>query len=412
MARLQNTFEFVGNLNFGEKPVKSFEYDSGWNKKQLSVSINESQSNGAFLSLDAYFHPAKPNKVVTFSKSLFGEKGGKIELAWADRFNQSNIDSVPDYKKVVIDLTEDVEAKEKYQKLRGEIYNLETKEEPTAEDRQKLGELYKSVRETVPLCHEFLHSLDAIEFIEQHSAELKGKKFRAKGSIDMRKWKDKFYTNYTMQSLELVSEDEPSKLSVRADLYYTKDAIDKSGFKSEQTILFDTYILAYDSGHKADKLFPFRTIFNGKKYDFTNPKHQSHMDIVEKFMTVKKKGVYHLPFDIKIVRGAEEKEFSEEQLTDEQKMMIDLGFNTAKDFQTGGKVFGDRIEENRLAIPLLKQFGGENFSKGSLESNYNEDDLVYIPAESNYTPKTESKVEPTDTTSSSPFDFDENDLPF
>jgi len=409
LARIYNTFEFVGKLNYGKEPVKLFNYDSGWNKKQLSVSINESQNNGVFIALEGGWSNNKENKILATTKKVFGEESSKIEIPWSERFNQDVVNSIPDFRKTVIDLTIDSEQKEKYGKLRSEIYNLENKEEGTQEDKEKLVSLYNQVKETVPYRYEFLHTLDAVEFIEKNGEKLKGKKFRAKGNVEVSYWNGKFYTNYKIQSLELVDEETPNKLSAFVDLYFTKDVADKSAFKSEKTITYNTYILGYDGQHKKDVFFPYETVFNGSNYDWENPKHKAHYNILDKFMTVKGKEVYHLPFHVKIVSGAEEKEFSEDDLTEEQKIMIEAGFNTLDDFK-GKRVFGDRVNEVRLIKPEIKDLEDKgNFSSGAVETAFELDDLDYTPAD-NSTVQKSSK--PEETTKTEVFEFDESDLPF
>lgn len=407
MARLSNTFDFVGTLRFGKSPVDVRESDSGWVQKKLKASINETNNNGVFINLEGGFSKSKPNKVFTFTKGIFGEKGGMLEVAWDNRFDESTLNSVSDFKKVVIDLTEDAEVKSKFWDLRKEINKLEQEENPTQETRDKLAKLYKEIKENSPDRHEFLHPVDAVEFLEKNAEALKGKRFRTRGSVDISYWNEKFYTNYNVQSMELVlNEEVPNKLAATLDLYYTKDAIDKSSWKEEKKLYFDTYIVCYDRGHKADKLFPYQTVFNGENFDFeNNPKHKAYLDFLGKLFTVKGKTVNHIPFNAKVINGAEQVEFSEENLTDEQKMLIDAGLASIDDYKT--TAYGDRVTETRLELPILKDLEDKgNFSSGAAESNFEVDELDYTPAENTYTkPATEVKESET-------VEIDLDSLPF
>ena len=117
-----NTFEFIGELRFGKEPVKVQEFDSGWTKKSIQLSVLESKNNSMFVSLEGGYHKAKENKVYSFTKGLFGETGNMLVIDWDNRFDQDTIDSVADFKKTVVDLTIDEESKKKVAKYLSELY--------------------------------------------------------------------------------------------------------------------------------------------------------------------------------------------------------------------------------------------------------------------------------------------------
>ena len=414
MVKLQNAFEFVGNLKLMKEPVKTTEFDSGWTKKELKAMINESSANGVFLTLEGgyYASKGKPDKVFSFTKKLFGEKGSKLELTWEDRTNQSIINTVADFSKTVLDLTTDEEAKVKYGELRKEIWKIENNENATDEDKSKLDQLYKDVKETVPHRYEFLHELDLVNFFEQHGEKLDGKKFKVKGEVKVTHWNGKFYTAYVPSSLELANEDEPNKLSLDLDLYFDKDVIDKSLFKSEKVLTFNTYILGYDSGHRKDVFFPLQTVLNASTYDLENPKHNAHINIVEKFFTVKGKKVFQLPYSAKVISGSEVKEFSEADLTDEQKTLIDIGMATINDFKPKGQVFGDNLNEIRLMFPKIKDMGeGANFTTGAIETDFEVTELEYTAVE-RQTTVNDVKETTEEVKEDNPFNISPEDLPF
>ena len=385
MARFQNTFEFIGNLGFGKEVVKETVFESGWARKQANIVINESSTNGAFVTLEGGYNKdnGKSNTIFTFSKNSFGEKGSKIEVAWADRKESFIRDTVADFKKVVVDLTVDPEAKDAYFKLRNEIYNLETKtENVTSEDRLKVKELYKKVRETVPHRYEFIHPLDAVEFFGTVAEKVKGKKFRVKGEVTISHWKEKFYVHYVPTLFELVPDETENKLSAQLDLYFTKHAADKSMFEENKIINYNMYIQSYDSGHKAEKFFPIRTVFNGNKYDTESSKYEARLRFVEKYTSVSGKYVHHIPFEVEVYRGAEEVQVSMDTLTPEQREFVEAGIAEVEDFQTKGSTFGASVNEIRLSLPLLKDFGeGNDFTRGVVETTFTDEDLIYYPAD-------------------------------
>lgn len=415
MAKLQNTFEFVGNLKFGKEPIKETVFDSGWAKKEVSVAINESKANGVFLNVEGGYHKnnGKMNKVYSFSKGIFGERGNKMEISWDSRKDPSIINSVADFSKTVIDLTTEEEAKKKYYDLRGEIWKLESNDEPTQENREELQSLYEKVKEVVPHRYEFIHGVDVVEFFEEFSDKLNDKKFRVRGNVEISHWKGKFYINYKPISFELVNDDIPNKLSADLDLYFTKDAMDKSLLKSDKVVTFNTHILSYDSSHRKEVFFPLETVLNLNNYDLENNQaHKTHYNLIEKYMTVKGKGVHRLPFAVKIVRGSEIEEFTENDLTEDQKSLVEIGFAKLEDFKPKGGKFGESVNEVRLTFPKIKELGQDlNFTDGAALTDYEEDDLEYVAVERG-TKTSDIPKDVVNKDDSNPFDISDDDLPF
>lgn len=403
---MQNTFEFIGELRFGKEAIKTQVFDSGWTKRALSLSVVQSSNNSKFVNLEGGFHTAKENKVHTMSKTLFGEKGSYMVVDWENRFDKDTINSVPDFKKIIVDLTSDEETKKAVTTIRNDIYNLETKEEPSTEDKEKLSALYKKMLMDIPERHEFLSTLDAIDFVVSEIAEnpeLKNKKYKVKGVIEPSYWKGDTFINHVVQSIELVDGETKNKLSGQVELYYTKSAMDKSSFKKERKMHFDTYISHYSREHEGNVMFPYPTLFNATNHDDDNPKHVGHIGLIEDSFTVKGKAVYRLPFEIRYVNGSEEVEVTAEALTKQQQRLVDLGLASPEDYVK--KAFGDAVVENRIYIPQLKDFGRNgNFNEGALETDLTEDDLIYTPAE------TKEKEKPKET--KKPIDVSEDDLPF
>jgi len=415
MVKLQNAFEFVGNLKFMSEPVKTNKYGSGWTKKELKAVLNESTKNGVFLSLEGGYYKSagKPDKVFAFTKGMFGEKGSKLEVAWDDRHIPAITNSVADFSKTIIDLTTDAQVKEKYYKLRGDIWTIESNENATDEEKLKLEGLYAELKTTAPHRYEFIHELDALAFLEKHSEKLNGKKFKIKGEVQVSHWNGKFYTNYVPSIMELVDEEVPNQLSLDLDLYFGKDVINDSRFAKDKIKFFNTYILAYDSAHKKDVFLPLTTVLNVKDYDLeNNTNHIAHVNIVDKFFNVKGKKVFQLPYSAKVVNGSEVSDFSESDLTEDQKVLIDIGMATVNDFKPKGQTFGDNVSEIRLLFPKIKDLGeNANFTKGAIETNFEATELEYKVIERETTVP-DVKNETTTQAESNPFDIDESDLPF
>lgn len=407
MARLYNNFEFTGELNFTKEPYRVKRFDSGWEKHELSLIINESKNNGVFVKIDTGVHTAKENLVYTSTKKIFGEQGAQVKIKWDERLLPTTVNLVPDFKKVVVDLTESDVPKDAYFNTKRDIYNLEANENPTQEDKDKLQEAYGKLTELLPNRKEFIHAYDAVKFLHDKLESYKGRKFKVKGQIDKSYYNGKFYTTYTPQSIELVSDEVPSKLSARLDLFFTKGAIDEADFKSDKILRFDTYILGYDNQHKKDVFFPQATVLNASKLDFENPAHVGRVNFIKKVFEVKGKGVYHIPFEVKVFRGAETVEFTEADLTPIQREMVELGITSLESLKPKGGLLGESIEEIRLVKPVLEELNKANdFREGAVESSFEVDDLTYVPLVQNTAPP---KPETTPQSTIGEVQFDELD---
>ena len=84
-----------------------------------------------------------------------------------------------------------------------------------------------------------------------------------------------------------------------------------------------------------------------------------------KYIKVKSKDMVHIPWEMVLLRGAEEADFDESMLTDAQKEQIELGIKTLDDFKPKGNIYGDRIDEFRLFDPKLDG----DFADGLLDAD-------------------------------------------
>lgn len=405
--RLYNTYEFIGELGFMNEPVRSMRFDSGWTNTDLNLIINESKTNGQFVKLSGGMHVdnGKSNYAYGMSKSVMGNQASNLKIEWDKRLDKDVLNLVADFSKVVIDLTEDRESLQEFYETKREIYKIESKEEENEADLEKLDELYEKLKTLAPDRHEFVHPIDAIEFLMKGEAyyrevkgekiteidveansilkKFKGRRFKVKGNIEMSysAKKKQFYTNYAIQSMELVTDDEvKNKLSAQLDLFFAKGAEDKADFKKDKVLTYDTYIISRDNASGKDAFFPMQTVINASKLDLENPSHAGRLQFMRDIFETKAKKVNHIPFDVRIVRGSNEVEFTYEMLTAKQKQMVDLGLATVEKFKPKDGVVGDRIDEIRLISPVLENKGkGNNFEDGAVETDYTPEDLVYVP---------------------------------
>lgn len=396
MALLYNTFDFTGKIFIPDKEKFHAinESDSGWVGHRLSFAVQESQTNSVFVEMYGGYSRSKPNVVYSFSKSENGREGQRIEIPWSDRLKPEVVDMVANFRKIVVDFTTDQEAKKKATGLRYKIRDLEYKENKTEEELNELTSMKQELKELVPERYEFIHPYDAIAFLQSHLPVYKKHKFRVRGNVEMSEHKGEFYRKFVPNLIEIVDEDTPSKLKAFFDIFFTKDSLDDKRIKKEQRVYVNGYILSYDSKTKKDQFFPMQFVINTSKIDFENERQVALLELLKNKFKVTGRGVYHLPWDVNIFRGAEEKEFTENDLTTEQRELIEFGLATIDDFKPKGSVLGEAYYENRLIKPILQAFDAKenNFVNGPVETDYRLKDLEFEFVGNSTSKQTEDKI--------------------
>jgi hypothetical protein len=384
MSRLYNTFGFIGNINIAknkEKFHKVQKYDSGWEKHTLNFAVQESKTNSAFVEIQGGFSNVKINVIKTNEKSTENVKGSSLEIPWSERLKPETVDMVADYRKVIVDLTTDKELKDKLSQLRYEIRSLEYKDKLTDDEKEKLNSLREKHREKAVDRYEFIHQYDAITLLSTVLESYKEHKFHITGNINFSYWNGNFYRTFTPDFIEIVDEDTKSQLKATMDIFFTKGTLDEKDFKKDKKIYVDGYVLSRDNAAKKDAFFPQQFVINAQKVDLENEDHVKRLEFLKKKFDVKK-GVNHLQWQVNIFRGAEKVEFTEKDLTTAQKEAIEFGYNKLEDFAPKGGLLGDNIYENRLVKPNLQKVNDFNdFTNGSVESEYTAEDLEYTPVQ-------------------------------
>ena len=111
---MPNQFTFIGKIQ-GIKdsdkfhPVERKKFNSGW--QNLTVKFNVMSNTNRILCMvqGGCWTDEKKNVVKTFSKSVTNEdgsvtKGEPIEISWAKRFDEKEINKVAGFRKFVVDL--------------------------------------------------------------------------------------------------------------------------------------------------------------------------------------------------------------------------------------------------------------------------------------------------------------------
>lgn len=380
MARIYNTFDFVGNISLPKDTTKLHgvkRLDTGWNIHKLNLGIrDEAKLNTVFLDLQAFQSENKPMVVYGMYKDEDGEGFTKFTTPWEDRQNV-DMDKVADFVKIIVDLETDDEVRKERNQLLGKIRELEKKEGTEDSETEKLDKYKAEVKPLLKNRHEFLTEYDAIVFLRDNILNYTDKKFRARGNIVLSESKGNIYRNYTLKTLEIVEDSRDSKTSAKADIFFTGDAIDDR-YEEEGKVYIKGYLQDRDNRVKEDRFFPQEFVFNFSKLDKNNERHMARKDFLMTLFEEIEDADYvsHLLCNISVFRGADKVDIEYDDLTDMQKRSIDAGVKTLEDFQ--GNIYGKTYEELRIIGTDLKG----DFENGSIASGVMVDDLESLIASS------------------------------
>lgn len=363
-------FNFTGTVMFPKKDakrpfVKEMEKND---RKMLSMNfgIKESDNNMAFV--EAFDGEQETIK----SKNADNEN---IEIKWKDRFDDEVVSSVASYRKTVVDLGEEFDGR-----------------------------------------HEFVTLYDAIVYLQENLPKYNGKVTVA-GQMVKEPYNGKYYDKFKIQSVYAVADDKKNRLLITADIYYNKDSVDKTDWKTEKKIIVDGYIQQYINKDEGNKFIPQQFVFNASKYDENNEKHKKLLDYKMKYIDISKKTMQHLLWECVMLNGAETVEFDESQLTKAQKEQIELGIRTLNDFRPAGSIFGDRVTEYRLFDPKLTGDFADGIVDAEMSASEFEDEIYVMASDEKMDDvmkkaekKDEPKEEKTETTTDSEPEVDEDDL--
>ena len=302
------------------------------NRKMLSMTfgIKENDMNMAFV--EAFDGQQKVIKTMDVDNE-------KMDVDWDDRFDEDIIEKVANYRKYIVDLGDDHGGRQ-----------------------------------------EFITAYDMIEHLREYLPDYDGRVVVTGQFTRARYAKKKMYfSKFRVQNVFAAPEERKNRLFLTMDLFYNKASLDDSDFDESKKMTLDCYIEQYINKDEGRKYVPIQVVFSGAKYDLENEKHKKLFDYKMKYIKVKNKNMVHIPWEIVLLRGAEEAEFDESMLTDSQREQVELGIKSVDDFRPKGNIYGDRIDEFRLFEPKLEG----DYADGVLECDDTADEFeekIFVPA--------------------------------
>lgn len=301
-------------------------------KKMLSMTfgIKETDMNMAFV--EAFDSQQKVIKTMDTDNE-------KLDVDWDDRFDEDIISKVASYRKYIVDLGDDHGGRQ-----------------------------------------EFITAYDMIEHLREYLPDYDGRVVvTGQFTRDWYAKKKMYFSKFRVQNVFAAPEERKNRLLLTMDLFYNKASLDDSDFDESKKMTLDCYIEQYINKDEGRKYVPIQVVFSGAKYDLDNEKHKKLFNYKMKYIKIKNKNMVHIPWEIVLLRGAEEAEFDESMLTDSQREQVELGIKTVDDFRPKGNIYGDRIDEFRLFEPKLEG----DYADGVLECDDTADEFeekIYVPA--------------------------------
>lgn len=338
-------------------------------KKMLSMTfgIKETDMNMAFV--EAFDSQQKVIKTMDVDNE-------KMDVDWDDRFDEDIIEKVANYRKYIVDLGDEHGGRQ-----------------------------------------EFITAYDMIEHLREHLPNYDGRVVvTGQFTRDWYAKKKTYFSKFRIQNVFAAPEERKNRLLLTMDLFYNKSSLDDSDFDENKKMTLDCYIEQYINKDEGRKYVPIQVVFSGAKYDLENEKHKKLFDYKMKYIKVKNKNMIHIPWEIVLLRGAEEAEFDESMLTDSQREQVELGIKSVDDFRPKGNIYGDRIDEFRLFEPKLEG----DYADGVLECDDTADEFeekIFVPAadetmeeakKNSKSAKSKSKKDEDDDDDEPPFDKDED----
>lgn len=301
-------------------------------KKMLSMTfgIKETDMNMAFV--EAFDSQQKVIKTMDVDNE-------KMDVDWDDRFDEDIIEKVANYRKYIVDLGDEHGGRQ-----------------------------------------EFITAYDMIEHLREHLPNYDGRVVvTGQFTRDWYAKKKTYFSKFRIQNVFAAPEERKNRLLLTMDLFYNKSSLDDSDFDENKKMTLDCYIEQYINKDEGRKYVPIQVVFSGAKYDLENEKYKKLFDYKMKYIKVKNKNMVHIPWEIVLLRGAEEAEFDESMLTDSQREQVELGIKSVDDFRPKGNIYGDRIDEFRLFEPKLEG----DYADGLKECDDTADEFeekIFVPA--------------------------------
>lgn len=360
----------IGDNSFSGEKVSSA---SGYVYKRVNIGVETSQGNKIYGEMMGGYAPSNPLPIKARTKPVDGQQDN-IDIAWADRLNDSIVDTVNDYNLIKVGLIRENEPAEG--------------QEPTEEQaNSKL------------IVKKFLSPFDAHDYIQENLKD--GMMIMIKGKYAFSTYKDETQRKIEIESIFLSKSEEGFANFVQT-VILDEDSLTKEALKNAQEtgeIVINARAVDYVSklnGKKVGKnmLFDLPIVV---KIDKNEP--EKTQTIVQKLFKVKKGKIRELGVEGQIIEGYEQEEVNEKdiELSKDVKELIEMGLYSMEEAKKKMTVRGNRVSKLVFSRPFINR-DKDDANKISVDMNddkYTPEDLIVHVEEDTDSSVAESIVEET-----------------
>lgn len=323
-----NTFRFVGKIKKVEdkkdkKFIETLTFEkSGWELIRIKFRLN-TEDAGEWLEISGgKFKDDSKNTVYTqFVKEGSTNKRDveNAQVKWAERFDPAVVEKVPDFRKYTIDLASD--------KIREALIKEGKNEEASALAEKKY--VYIS---TYDFAKKFEELLTSGAFGEEN--------YVITGTIEYSysPTKDTYYRNFVPTNIYKASADEAVGCFGKLDFYYNKETVVGEATESGDIPLTGN-IQFYDKMSK--KYYFAETVL------LIRNEMQNKDGLVKMFQKMGDADaeILVIGLNVKFFSGSPKTEINVDELSDDQKQLIEWGVKTMEDIiaDMGGQAYGDKV---------------------------------------------------------------------
>lgn len=360
----------IGDNSFSGEKVSSA---SGYVYKRVNIGVETSQGNKIYGEMMGGYAPSNPLPIKARTKPVDGQQEN-VDIDWADRLNDSIVDTVNDYNLIKVGLIRENEPAEG--------------QEPTEEQaNSKL------------IVKKFLSPFDAHDYIQENLKD--GMMIMIKGKYAFSTYKDETQRKIEIESIFLSKSEEGFANFVQT-VILDEDSLTKEALKNAQEtgeIVINARAVDYVSklnGKKVGKnmLFDLPIVV---KIDKDEP--EKTQTIVQKLFKVKKGKIRELGVEGQIIEGYEQEEVNEKdiELSKDVKELIEMGLYSMEEAKKKMTVRGNRVSKLVFSRPFINR-DKDDANKISVDMNddkYTPEDLIVHVEDDTDSSVAESIVEET-----------------
>ena len=353
---MADLFNFTGKIALGKDsekfhPIERKEFSSGWMNTTVRFNCVSGTNRVLCMTQGGKWKDDKKNTVKTFGKSTTDEngnvtKGTTIEIPWAKRFDEDQIDKVAGFRKFVVD-TGDYKMRYKLQNLVKAFENGTVTDEMMEDvGFDNLDDVKTALEMSQAKRKEFISEWDFAEYMVKvaQSEKMKNKLFNISGNYEVQysAEKDKFYTNYHVNRVTLAADDTEPKTEMKVDFYFGEDAWDDSTYDETGKCIVNGWLSYYDNNLK-------KTGFKNTSIVVRENDEKTRNTLKRKFTCDDE--IKQIGLTLSVIEGAEFVEITIDMLDDETREDVECGlldFDEVKR-ELGGKTAGSRVSELRFA---------------------------------------------------------------